>query len=141
MLVATLSLACLGLASLQAGLLYVQNRLLRTPLSPLCLSIAHRIPPLQTMERFLFQMMSLGFILLSISLCNAFLYLGDQLQAYQEKIMLCGLTWLLFAFLLYRHYRFGFRGLKAIQWTFIGLALLGSVFLAARLRLLNSPML
>ncbi len=89
------------------------------------------------MERLLFQVIGLGFVLLSVSLCNAFFYLGDQIQAHQQKIILAALTWLLFAFLLYHRYRFGFRGRKAIQWTFMGLALLTTAFLAARLRLLT----
>ncbi len=135
---ASLSFAFLSLAALQACLLYVQNRVLRTPLKPRCLSLIHRIPPLQTMERFLFQVMRVGFVLLSVSLCNAFLYLGDQIHAHQQKIILAALTWALFAFLLYRHYRFGFRGRKVIQWTFLGLALLTTAFAASRLSLLTN---
>ncbi len=136
MLLASLSLACLSVAALQAAVLYVQNRLLRSP-SPLGTSLLDKMPPLETMERLLFQVIGLGFVLLSVALCNAFLYLGKHLQIYPHKLILAALTWLLFAFLLYRHYRFGFRGRKAIQGTFLGLILLTMVFLAARLSFFN----
>lgn len=135
---ATLSFACLSLAALQAGLLYVQSRLLRSPLNPICLDLIQRMPPLQTMERLLFQVMRLGFMLLSVSLCNAFLYLGDRIHTHPQKIILATATWALFAFLLYRHHRFGFRGRKAIQWTLTGFILLALVFVAARLSFLTT---
>jgi ABC-type uncharacterized transport system permease subunit len=132
----------LTLAALQASLVYIQNRTLKCPhrsLSiPLVTVLIQQLPPLQTMERLLFQMMSFGFMWLSASLFSAFLYIDDFIHfAHPQKIVLSACTWILFAFILYRHYRFGFRGLKAVQWTLIGLGLLTSVFLAQRLSLLK----
>ena len=124
----------LALAALQASLLYIQNRALKTQRGSVYPQLLALFPPLQTMERLLFQMMTLGFVWLSASLLSAFLYIEDLVHfAHPQKIVLSALTWVLFALILYRHYCFGFRGLKAIQWTFIGLALLTSTFLAGRL--------
>lgn len=124
----------LALAALQASLLYIQNRTLKRQPDSVYPPLLALFPPLQTMERLLFQMMTLGFIWLNASLLTAILYIDDLVHfARPQKIVLSALTWALFAFILYRHYRFGFRGLKAIQWTFIGLALLTSAFLAGHL--------
>ena len=134
-LISILSCGFLCLAAFQAALLYYQNRMLKTQTSSALMTI---LPPLQTMEQLLFQMMGLGFLLLTISLCSALLLIQNfQSSDHSQKIILSLLTWGLFAFLLYKRHYSGLRGLKAIQWTLIGVGLLISAFLAGRFTLVK----
>ncbi len=136
-LVSILCFGFLSLAALQAGLLYLQSRLLRKRLSPLYSGFMRLWPPLQTMEALLFQVMGLGFIGLSASLGSALFCLHPMASTHPYKMLLSVCTWIVFAFLLYTHQHFGMGGLKTIQWTLVGLVLLTSAFLAGRLTLMN----
>lgn len=76
------------------------------------------LPPLQIMESLLFQMLTLGFLLLTLSLLTGFLFLEDMFaQHLVHKTVLSLLAWLLFAVLLLGHWRLGWRGQIAIRWT------------------------
>lgn len=121
----------LGMAALQATLLSVQNRLIRNKSAN---GIVRLLPPLQTMEALLFQIIWLGFILLSASLCSAFL-LGPESWAgiRFQKIIFSILAWGLFAALLYGRYKSGIRGPQAIRWTLTGVVLLIIAYLGGKL--------
>jgi ABC-type uncharacterized transport system permease subunit len=92
------------------------------------------LPPMQTMEHLLFQMLGLGFVLLTISLVTGFLFLDDMFaQHLVHKTLLSLAAWGVFATLLIGRWRFGWRGQTAIRWTLGGfivlmLAYFGSKF-------------
>ena len=121
-LTSMLAYSLLTLASAQAILLAVQDNHLRRHHPG---GFIRALPPLQTMESLLFEMISLGFVLLSVGLVTGFLYLEDMFaQHLVHKTVLSIVAWIAFAILLWGRYRFGWRGRTAIRWTLVGFAVL-----------------
>lgn len=121
-LMSMLAYSLLTLASAQALLLAVQDNHLRRHHPG---GFIRALPPLQTMESLLFEMIGLGFVLLSASLVTGFAYLEDMFaQHLVHKTALSIVAWLTFATLLWGRFRFGWRGRKAIRWTLVGFAVL-----------------
>jgi len=92
------------------------------------------LPPLQTMEALLFEMILAGFILLTMALLTGFTFLEDMFaQHLAHKTILSIIAWLVFGTLLWGRFRSGWRGQKALIWTLAGflvlmLAYFGSKF-------------
>ncbi len=122
-----LAYSVLSLAVLQALVLAYQDHQLhnRRPTG-----LVRLLPPLQVMEDLLFQMLWLGFILLSVSLVSGWLFLEDIFaQHLVHKTTLSVIAWLVFATLLAGRLRYGWRGRTAIRWTLGGfLALMLAYF-------------
>lgn len=113
-----LAYALLTLATVQALLLLIQDNHLRSHHPG---GFIRSLPPLQTMEALLFEMIGLGFVLLCVALASGFLYLEDMFaQHVVHKTILSILAWVVFAVLLFGRFRFGWRGRLAIRWTLIG---------------------
>ncbi|MCU0972181.1 MAG: cytochrome c biogenesis protein CcsA, partial [Gammaproteobacteria bacterium] len=96
-LVSLLSYALLALASVQAILLAIQDRHLhrRQPGG-----FVRALPPLQTMEALLFEMIAVGFVLLSVGLASGFIFLEDMFaQHLAHKTILSVAAWTVFALL------------------------------------------
>ncbi len=130
-LVSILAYSLLSLAAVQAILLAVQDRHLRNRHPG---GFIRALPPLETMEALLFQMIGVGFALLSLSLLSGFLYLEDMFaQHLVHKTVLSVIAWFVFATLLWGRLRFGWRGRKAIQWTLAGVVLLMLAYLGSKL--------
>ncbi len=112
----------LNLAALQAIFLAIQEQQLRKhPPRKIILTL----PPLQTMESLLFQMITVGVIFLTISLLSGFIFIDDLFaQHLAHKTVLSILAWLIFTALLVGRMRYGWRGQTAIQWTLAGFTLL-----------------
>ena len=130
-LTSLLAYSILGLAVLQALLLAIQDHHLRNR-SPG--GFIRALPPLQTMESLLFQMIATGFVLLTLALVTGTLFLEDIFaQHLVHKTTLSLIAWGVFAILLWGRWRFGWRGRTAIRWTiggfiFLMLAYFGSKF-------------
>ena len=121
-LTSMLAYSLLTLASAQALLLAIQDNHLRRHHPG---GFIRALPPLQTMEALLFEMISLGFLLLSVALVTGFVYLEDMFaQHLVHKTVLSIVAWIAFATLLWGRYRFGWRGRTAIRWTLVGFAVL-----------------
>lgn len=117
-----LAYSLLTLASAQAILLAIQDAQLRRHRPG---GFVRALPPLQTMESLLFEMIGVGFVLLSVALVSGFIYLDDMFaQHVVHKTVLSIVAWVTFAMLLWGRFRFGWRGRKAIRWTLIGFAVL-----------------
>lgn len=118
----TLAFSVLFLAALQAVLLALQEWQLHHRRLQ---GLVQALPPLQTMERFLFQLVSLGFVLFTLLLLTSILFF-QQIFAVPllQKTLISILAWLIFAVLLMGRKRFGWRGRTAIQWTLSGVVLL-----------------
>ncbi|OUD12386.1 phosphohydrolase [Thioflexithrix psekupsensis] len=87
--------------------------------------ILRQLPPLQVMENLLFQMVFLGFILLSLSLLTGFIFFNDLFgQHLVHKTFFSLIAWLVFALLLWGRWRYGWRGQTAIRWNLGGFFLL-----------------
>lgn len=117
-----IAFSLLTIAALQAILLVIQEEQLRN--HPPKRLIRH-LPPLQTMESLLFQMIGIGVAFLSISLISGFIFIEDLFaQHLVHKTILSILAWIIFSGLLYGRLRFGWRGKTAAKWTLAGFILL-----------------
>jgi ABC-type uncharacterized transport system permease subunit len=122
----------LFMASFQAILLWAQNRELK-----------HRsnkriwvalLPPLQSMERLLFDMIFLGFSLLTIALLLGVFTVNNLLtQHLAHKAVFSLLSWLMFGSLLWGHWKLGWRGQRAVSFTLAGFALLVIGFIGSKI--------
>lgn len=121
-LVSIMAYSLLSIAAGQALLLAVQDRHLRNKRPG---GFIRALPPLQTMERLLFQMIALGLALLTVSLLTGSLYIDDMFaQHIVHKTILSMVAWVVFATLLWGRWRFGWRGRTAIRWTLTGFVVL-----------------
>lgn len=91
------------------------------------------LPPLQTMERLLFEMIWTGLILLSASLVSGFIFLEDLFsQHLVHKTVLSILAWLFYATLLFGRMTFGWRSHTALRWTIAGFIILALGFFGSK---------
>jgi ABC-type uncharacterized transport system permease subunit len=117
-LTSIIAFSLLMIAAFQAILLALQDRQLRSH-NPL--SLIQSLPPLQTMESLLFQMLTTGIIFLSVSLLSGFLFIEDLFaQHLVHKTVLAILAWVIFSGLLTGRVLYGWRGQTAIHWTLFG---------------------
>jgi ABC-type uncharacterized transport system permease subunit len=116
-----LSLLAYGLLAIAAGqaiLLLIQTHYLKNKQPG---GFIRSLPPLQSMETLLFQMIQVGFILLTLALLSGFIFLDNIFaQHLVHKTLLSIIAWLLFAILLWGRWHFGWRGKKAIHFTLGG---------------------
>ncbi len=123
--------AILSLAAAQAVLLGIQDRALRHheftgPVS--------NLPPLQRMEQLLFQLIGLGFALLTLALITGVLFVDDLMaQHLMHKTVLSICAWVVFGLLLWGRWRFGWRGRTAIRMTMAGIAVLLLAYFGSKL--------
>ncbi len=91
------------------------------------------LPPLHDSEKFLFQTITVGFILLSVALISGFLFLENMFEQHvAHKTILSILAWIIFAWLLWGRWQFGWRGGTAIRWTLGGFAFLILAYLGSK---------
>lgn len=130
-LLSILAYSLLSMAAVQAVLLAIQDHHLRNKRPG---GFIRSLPPLQTMETLLFQMIALGFILLSMALASGIIFLEDIFaQHLVHKTVLSIVAWLVFATLLWGRHRFGWRGRTAIRWTLSGFAVLMLAYFGTKL--------
>jgi len=94
----------------------------------------HRtFPPLQTLERSLFEMISLGLIFLSFSILSGLLFLDNMFaQHVAHKTVFSIISWIIFTTLIVGRIKFGWRGTRAIQIALGGYSLLFIAFLGSK---------
>ncbi len=132
--VALIAYAAFVVAALQALLLTGIEKRLHRGLVP----AGDGTPPLLTLERFLFRLVGIGFVLLTLTLVSGFLF-SEQMfgrpMTLNHKNIFSLAGWLTFAILLAGRWRYGWRGRRALAWILAGTALLvlgylGSKFVA-----------
>lgn len=117
-LVSMLAYSFLNMAALQALLLALQDWHLRSHHAK---GLIRSLPPLQTMEKLLFQLIGAGFVLLSLSLLSGLLFVHNLFaQHLVHKTVLSIFAWLVFGILLLGRTCQGWRGQIAIRWTLGG---------------------
>ena len=129
-----LAYSILMLAAIQACLLALQNNYLHDLASNTKKSQFMRtLPALEDMEYFLFNLLGIGVLLLSISLLSGFYYLenlfGSQIA---HKTILSIFSWFIFSALLLGRWRYGWRGKKAVRWTLTGFLVLALAFFGSK---------
>ncbi|WP_257280725.1 inner membrane protein YpjD [Endozoicomonas sp. ISHI1] len=121
-LLSVLAYGLLMVAVCQSLLLAYQEKQLRSHNQKRLLKA---LPPLQTMEKLLFEFLSVGVILLTLSLISGFLYIDNMFaKDMLHKTVLSLVAWVLFATLLIGRWVNGWRGQKAMRWTVSGFILL-----------------
>jgi len=130
-LLSMLAYSLLTLASVQALLLAVQDHYLhkRRPGG-----FIRALPPLMTMEALLFEMIGIGFVLLTLALLSGFAFLENMFaQHLVHKTVLSVVAWMVFGGLLLGRRVRGWRGRKAILWTLSGFAILILAYFGSKL--------
>jgi len=130
-LVSIIAYSLLGLAACMSIALSLQNKMLHNHRPG---GLMKKLPPLQVMEKLLFDFILAGFIGLTLALLSGFVFLEDVFaQHLVHKTVLSIIAWLVFAILLIGRFTIGWRGRTAIRWTLSGfislmLAYFGSKF-------------
>lgn len=130
-----LATSVLTIAAFQSLLLAYQERHLREKRPG---KILRSLPPMQIQETWLFQMIRLGFFLLSLSLVSGLMFLKDMFaQHLVHKTVLSIFAWIVFAVLLWGRWRYGWRGRTAIRWSLAGFIILVLAYFGSKLVLEN----
>ncbi len=129
-----LSLLAYGLLTIAAGLsilLLIQTHYLKNKHPG---GFIRSLPALQSMETLLFQVIKIGFILLTLALLSGFIFLENIFaQHLVHKTVLSIIAWLLFATLLWGRKHFGWRGKKAINFTLGGFVFLMLAYFGSKM--------
>ena len=121
-LLAILAASIITIAALQAMFLAFQNYQLKHMQS---LRVISHLPPLQTMEALLFEIVWVGLLLLSAVIITGILFMDDFFaQHLTQKTVLSIVAWVVFVTLLWGRHKMGWRGNTAIRWTLAGFAFL-----------------
>ena len=133
-LVSLLAYSTLMLAAIQAALLATQNNYLHQRLkNPKQSSFVRTLPALEDMEYFLFHLIAVGVLLLSISLLSGFYYLDNLFgSSVAHKTILSIVSWVIFSGLLFGRLKYGWRGKTAVRWTISGFAVLALAFFGSK---------
>ncbi len=112
----------LALAFSQAILLWIQNYQLKHRHLH---DLLHLLPPLQTMESYLFDLISIGMVLLTVAIGTGFIYVDDFFaQHLVHKTAFALGAWSVLWVLLFGRNLWGWRGMIAVRWTLTGFMLL-----------------
>ena len=94
-----------------------------------------RLPPLLTLERTLFRLIGVGFLLLTATIVSGGFFaeqvFGRALR-FDHKTLFAVISWLIFAALLFGRYRYGWRGRTALRWVFAGFVALLLAYVGSR---------
>lgn len=98
------------------------------------ISVIKALPPLQVMEKLLYQMIGLGLIWLSLSLITGIVFIENLFaQHLVHKTVLSVIAWSVFAVLLWGHWRYGWRGKTTIRWCLTGFVVLMFAYFGTKL--------
>lgn len=130
-LLSIVAYSLITLASLQALLWYWQNQQLRQHKLK---GLARILPPLQTMESLIFDLLWGGQILLTLGILIGITSI-DNIFAQQlvHKTVLSIFAWLVFAALLWGRHTAGWRGNTATRWVLTGFCLLMLAYFGSKL--------
>jgi len=123
-MVSILSYSLLSIAAVQALLYFYQERNIKNPGTK---TLLLAMPPLQTMEQLLFQLVGIGFVLLTVTLLSGAIFsqqIFGQAFEFKHHTILALLGWVVFASLLFKRFASGLRGTPAVIWTVAGFVLI-----------------
>lgn len=129
---ANMAYGIMFLASLQAVLMTLQDRSLRSQQQHGASSwsqllvlgkqsrLLDQLPSLLTMERVMFNVIGIGFCLLTIAVFSGVFFsqtLFGRPLIFDHKTVFSLLSWVMFGSLLYAHWKVGLRGAEASKWV------------------------
>lgn len=126
-----LAYSILSLCALQAFVLALQERALKHRRVN---GILAALPPLMTMEGMLFELLWIGFALLTAAIVTGMIYIENVFaQHLVHKTVFSLLSWCIFAGLLWGHRRLGWRGYTAVRWTLAGYTAVALAYFGTKL--------
>lgn len=133
LVIALLAYSLFTFAALHAGLMAMAERSLHNKTSLIRLP---DFPPIMPMERLLFQIIGIGFVLLTLTVISGIFFteqLFHQALKFNHKTVFSIIAWVIFGALLLGRRIQGWRGRVAVRWTLAGfvvllLAYVGSKF-------------
>jgi ABC-type uncharacterized transport system permease subunit len=131
-LIALLAYSLFTIASLQALTMAVLERRLHGGKLP---TLLESLPPLLTMERMLFKIITLGFVLLTLTLGSGMLFseeLSGKPFQVNHKFVFAIVSWCIFAALLAGRWIYGWRGRLALRWTIGGFVVLVLAYIGSK---------
>jgi ABC-type uncharacterized transport system permease subunit len=135
-LVAMLAYSLFTIAALHATLMAVLERSLHGgKLSGAVGGALLSLPPLLTMERVLFRIIWIGFLLLTVTLASGILFsetLFGKALGFNHKTVFGFTSWGIFAALLAGRHVYGWRGRSALRWTLAGFVALLLAYVGTR---------
>ncbi len=122
-LISIIAYSMMTIAAMQAGFLAYQNHQLKHHHAS---GLLRKFPPLQDMEVFLFELLWVGQILLSLGIIAGFMFVEDiwTQRGLLHKTFFSILAWAVFTALLWGRHQLGWRGNTAIRGTLIGFTFL-----------------
>lgn len=118
-------------ATVQALVLAYQNARIRNKHPT---GLVRILPPLETMEKLLFELLWAGQILLTMVIISGFFHIQNlATQHLHHKIVFTVIAWLIYAILLWGRHALGWRGNAAIRWTLSGFGFLFLAYLGTKL--------
>ncbi len=130
-LISILAYTVLAMAAGQSIILAFQERSLRQKTA---IGFVRLLPPLQTMETLLFQLLWVGLVTLTLAIGSGFLFLTNMFaQSVVSHTILATASWVIFAGLLAGRYAFGWRSTVATRATLGGFTLLLFAYFGSKL--------
>ncbi len=130
--IALLAYSLFTFAALHALLMTIAERSLHN--KPTLIKLPS-FPPLMVMEGLLFKVIKIGFVLLTFTLISGMLFseqiFGKPMQ-FTHKVVFSFASWIIYGWLLFGRYQYGWRGKKAINLTLIGFVLLLLAYLGSK---------
>jgi ABC-type uncharacterized transport system permease subunit len=138
LLVAIAAYSLFTIAALHALLMALLDRRLHSPLQAPAQGLGRifgQLPSLLALEKLLFQLIGVGFVLLTATLVTG-VFFSEQLFGralrFEHKTVFTIASWLVFAGLLGGRIIFGWRGRTALRWTFAGFLMLLLAYVGSR---------
>jgi len=132
LVIALLAYSLFTFAALHALLMTVAERSLHR--KPTLIRLPE-FPPLIPMEKLLFRIITLGFILLTLTLISGIVFseqLFHQALKLNHKNVFTIISWVVFAALLIGRRQYGWRGKTAIRWTLSGFGILLLAYIGSK---------
>lgn len=128
---ALLAYGLLTIATLQALLLSFQDHQLKHKHAT---GVVQLLPPLQTMESLMFELVGAGEALLTLLIISGLLYTHDLIAQNQaHTVAFSIIAWVIYAVLLWGRHRLGWRGKIAVRWTLGGFVALMLAYFGTQL--------
>ena len=128
-LISIASISVISLAAIQS--IFVSN--IDNQLKQMPAASSMGMPSLQDMEKFLYVLIWTGFILLSLTILTAVLFMprtGASISLHKPILSIA--SWLVFATFLIGRHRKGWRGKTAVKWTISGFILIFLAYFGTR---------
>ena len=91
------------------------------------------LPPVESLERALFSVISIGTAALTVAILAGLLFVTDLFaQHLVHKTVLAIIAWAIFACLLFGRWRFGWRGRLAARYTIAGFVVLAIAYFGSK---------